>query len=95
MARIQWRVVRLPKNRGYAGEVSFPDNLGHQHTVRSEASSKVKAIGKAAGLANKLVNDPTVLSLLPPGAAPALKAVASIAKSKLARGGLKALRSLW
>jgi hypothetical protein len=95
MQRLTWRVVRLPQNRGFAGEVTFPDRLGHAHTVRSEGSTKVAAIKKASSLANTLVNDPTVKALLPPGAGAALSAVSRIASSDLAKKGFRALRKLW
>jgi hypothetical protein len=95
MQRVVWRVVRLPQNRGYAGEVTFPDRLGHAHTITSEGSSKVKALTKASSLAKTLVNDPTIQALLPPGAGAALNAVSRIASSDLAKKGFKALRKLW
>lgn len=95
MQRVTWRVVRLPQNAGYAGEVTFPDRLGHLHSVTSEGSTKTKALTKASSLASKLVNDPTVMAMLPPGAGAALNAVSRIASSKLAKSGLRALRKLW
>lgn len=95
MQRVVWRVVRLPQNRGFAGEVTFPDRLGHAHTIASEASTKERAIKKASSLASTLVNDPTVQALLPPGAGAALNAVSRIASSALAKKGFKALRKLW
>lgn len=93
MQRVTWRVVRLPGNRGYAGEVTFPDIRGWQHTVKAQGSTKVKAVQKASSMASKLLNDPTVMAMLPPGAGPALQAVSKIASSKLAKAGLKKLRS--
>jgi hypothetical protein len=95
MQRVTWRIVRLPQNAGFAGEVTFPDKLGHLHTVRSEGSEKAVALKKASSLAGKLVNDPTVQALLPPGAGAALSAVSRIASSDIAKKGFRALRKLW
>jgi hypothetical protein len=92
MQRVTWRVVRLPKNAGYAGEITIPDRLGHLHSIKSTASTKEKAINKASSLASKLLNDPMVMSALPPGAAAAVQAVSKIASNKYVKAGLKHLK---
>jgi len=91
--RITWRSGKT--NGVYWGEVVFPDNLGHAVTVKATANEPAKALARSASMAEKLVNNPAVQALLPPGAGPALNAAAKVLRSKAVGKALKFARGMF
>lgn len=65
---------------------------GHQKmSAHGSARTKAAALVHAADLAKKLFSNPVIAAILPPQAAPAIKAISAI--GKLAAAGK--LRSIW
>jgi hypothetical protein len=93
MQRITWKVRKLAP-QSWAGEITFPDRLGHAHTVTSQGSTPQAAVKKAGNLASSLASNPMLMAALPPGSAQALQVVGKLASSKAAKAVGKKLKKM-
>jgi hypothetical protein len=88
--KITWKTG---KAKGVSwGEITFPDRLGHQISVKATANNGPKALARAATTAEKALDNPALQALLPPGALPALKIASKALRSHAVRklgGALK------
>ena len=96
---IGFRVRKDPNGDGYLATLEVPTGPVTTTAVTGKGASKAAAVGRAAGLAGKILNaatkDPIVSALLPPGALPALAVAGKLAKyAKAGKAGayLKKLR---
>ena len=91
MNKIRWSVRRARDGIGWQGEVLLPSGL----LAGAKAPTKKQALAKASTLASRIVDDPIVSSLLPPGSKLAVKALSGAMKSGVGKAALKGLRSFF
>ncbi len=93
MADIKFKLVPTADG-GYTGIISMPGGIATAAkgpTTGPDSVKKAKALGRAAGLADKVLDNPILRAALPPGVGPGLDIVRSLAKSKAAGKVLKGL----